>query len=174
MAALRSGPVVKLHSSQQPLAARSPQPTAIAAKPATASTDAQLTVSSRVCMRACPCMTPGAPQVLRDKMRVTEPMLDAFFKAARRCARSKHVSLEHAARFSQRIIFDGTAHGILNLDTRCSAFVSLLAWCQEEEEELGELAMEVVDQIDDESRSHSPAVMAAIGSVFCSGTRSPY
>ena len=40
--------------------------------------------------------------------------------------------------------------------------------------ELGDVALEIIDQITDEDRAHSPAVMAAIGSVFCSGTRSPY
>ena len=79
-----------------------------------------------------------------------------------------------AARIAQRIIHEGTYAGVLDIDTRCSAFVSLLTWCQAEEEELGDLAMEIIDQITDEDRAHSPAVMAAIGSVFCSGTRSPY
>ena len=37
-----------------------------------------------------------------------------------------------------------------------------------------DVALEIIDQITDEDRAHSPAVMAAIGSVFCSGTRSPY
>ena len=68
----------------------------------------------------------------------------------------------------------GKAHGVLTIDTACSAIVSLLSWCQTNEEELGDLAMEVIEQITDEERAHSPAVMASIGSVFCSGTRSPY
>ena len=114
-------------------------------------------------------------EILREKMRVTEPMLDALFKAARRTAKKGDaVAKVEAARCAQRIIIDGTYGGVLGLDARCSAFVSLLSWCQAEEEALGDLALEVVEQINDEERAHSPAVMAAIGAVFCSGTRSPY
>ena len=42
------------------------------------------------------------------------------------------------------------------------------------QETLGDFAFEFIDEITDEDRAHSPAVMSAIGSVFCSGTRSPY
>lgn len=110
--------------------------------------------------------------IMRDEMRVTEPMFDALFKAAKRTA--KRGALVDAARTAQRLVHEGSAYGLLTIDVRCSAFVSLLSWCQEEEEELGDVAMEIIDQINDDDRAHSPAVMAAIGSVFCSGTRSPY
>ena len=111
-------------------------------------------------------------EIVRDKMPVTEPMLDAFFSALVKWAGRDH-KLE-GARVAQRIIYDGTYHGLLTIDTRCSALCSLLSFCQANEEELGDLAFEIVDQISDEDRAHSPAVMAAIGAVFCSGTRSPY
>ena len=113
-------------------------------------------------------------EILRDKMRVTEPMLDALFKAARRAAKPGDSGQLDAARSGQRIIIDGTWAGVLSIDARCSAYCSLLAWCTEDEEALGDLALEIVEQINDEDRAHSPAVMAAIGAVFCSGTRSPY
>ena len=111
-------------------------------------------------------------EILRDKLQVTDTMIDALLKAARASA-APGGKLD-AARASQRIILDGSYYGALTLDLRCSAFVSLLSWCQEDEEELGDLALEVIDHINDEDRAHSPAVMAAIGSIFCSGTRSPY
>ena len=111
-------------------------------------------------------------EIVRDRMRVTEEMVDAIIKAMRKIA--KPGSKADTARFGSRLVYDGTAHGLLTIDTRCSAFCSLLTWCQDEEEELGEMALEIIDQISDEDRAHSPAVMAAIGSVFCSGTRSPY
>ena len=109
---------------------------------------------------------------MRDKLRVTEQMLEALLKAIRKTA--KPGAKVDAARVGTHLIHDGTYHGVLNIDTRCSAFVSLLNWCQAEEDELGDVALEIIDQITDEDRAHSPAVMAAIGSVFCSGTRSPY
>ena len=105
-------------------------------------------------------------------MRVTEEMLDAIISSLKSSAKAGE--LMGAARTGQSIIHDGTYAGVMSIDTRCSAFVSMLAWCQEEEDELGDLALEIIDQISDEDRAHSPAVMAAIGSVFCSGTRSPY
>ena len=111
-------------------------------------------------------------EILRDKLTVTEPMLDTFFSALVRWA-GKTKRLE-GARIAQRMIYDGHAHSLMSIDTRCSALCSLLSFCQANEEELGELAFEIVDQISDEERAHSPAVMAAIGAVFCSGTRSPY
>lgn len=111
-------------------------------------------------------------EITRDKMRVTEEMLEAIFKAIRSTA--KEGAKANAARVASHIIYDGTYQSVLTIDTRCSAFVSLLTWCQAEEEELGDVALEIIDQINDEDRAHSPAVMAAIGSVFCSGTRSPY
>ena len=111
-------------------------------------------------------------EICRDKMRVTEGMLDTIFKALRDSA--KQGAMADAARHGQRIIHDGTAHGLLTIDTRCSAFIIMLTWCQAEEDELGDVALQGIDMISDEERAHSPAVMAAIGSVFCSGTRSPY
>ena len=111
-------------------------------------------------------------EILRDKLTVTEPMLDTFFSALVRWA-GKTKRLE-GARIAQRMIYDGHSHSLMSIDTRCSALCSLLSFCQANEEELGELAFEIVDQISDEERAHSPAVMAAIGAVFCSGTRSPY
>ena len=111
-------------------------------------------------------------EIVRDKMRVTEPMLDAIFKAIRRTAKAG--AKMDAARLGSQLIYDGTSRGVLTIDTRCSAFVTLLTWCQAEEDELGDVALEIIDQITDEDRAHSAAVMAAIGSVFCSGTRSPY
>ena len=105
-------------------------------------------------------------------MRVTESMLDALFRALR--ASAMPGAKTDVARVASRIIYEGTSYDVMTIDTRCSGFVSLLAWCQEEEEELGDLALEIIDQINDDDRAHSPAVMAAIGSVFCSGTRSPY
>lgn len=114
-------------------------------------------------------------EIVRDKMRVTENMLDALFRAAKRVGkRGDEAAQLAAARSGQRIIIDGTYAGVLTIDTRCSAYVSLLSWCMEHEEALGDLALEIVEQINDEDRAHSPAVMAAIGAVFCSGTRSPY
>ena len=111
---------------------------------------------------------------MRDKMRVTENMLDALFRAAKRVGkRGDEAAQLAAARSGQRIIIDGTYAGVLTIDTRCSAYVSLLSWCMEHEEALGDLALEIVEQINDEDRAHSPAVMAAIGAVFCRGTRSP-
>ena len=102
-------------------------------------------------------------------------MLDAMFRAAKRVGRRGDAAAHlAAARAGQRIIVDGTWAGLLSIDTRCSAYCSLLSWCMEHEEELGDLALEIVEQINDEDRAHSPAVMAAIGAVFCSGTRSPY
>jgi hypothetical protein len=112
-------------------------------------------------------------EILRDKLKVNDAMLDALFRAARRSAKQTGAHLD-AARSGQRIILDGTAQGVLTIDSRCSAFVTLLTWCQAEEEALGDFALEVIEQINDEDRAHSPAVMAAIGAVFCSGTRSPY
>ena len=111
-------------------------------------------------------------EILRDKMRVTELMLEAIFKAIRTSADVG--AKANAARVAAYMIHDGTYQGVLNIDTRCSAFVTLLTWCQAEEEELADVALEIIDQITDDDRAHSPAVMAAIGSVFCSGTRSPY
>ena len=114
----------------------------------------------------------SSQDIVRDKLRVTEQMLEALLKAIRKTA--KPGAKVDAARVGTYLIHDGTYHGVLNIDTRCSAFVSLLNWCQAEEDELGDVALEIIDQITDEDRAHSPAVMAAIGSVFCSGTRSPY
>ena len=82
--------------------------------------------------------------------------------------------MEGAARAAWAMIFDGTHAGVLTIDTRCSALISLLSWCEDDDEELGDLAVQVVDHISDEDRAHSPAIMAAIGAVFCRGTRSPY
>jgi hypothetical protein len=115
-------------------------------------------------------------EIVRDKLRVNEHMVDALFRALRRVGRRGSDDAAHlaAARVGQRIIIDGTYAGVLSIDTRCSAYVSLLSWCMEHEEALGDLALEIVEQINDEDRAHSPAVMAAIGAVFCSGTRSPY
>ena len=115
--------------------------------------------------------------ILRDELRVTNAMLDAIFRALKAKSKADGTSagVVDAARFAQaRLIRDGSHRGLLDLDRRCSAFVSLLGWCQEREEELGDLAFEIIDEINDEDRAHSPAVMSAIGSVFCSGTRSPY
>ena len=80
---------------------------------------------------------------MRDELKVTEQMLDALFKAVRATAKpnGQLVSARHGG---LRIILDGTAYGLLTIDTRCSAFVSLLAWCQEEEEELGDFALELL------------------------------
>lgn len=103
---------------------------------------------------------------------MTDQMLDAMFKALRISAVPG--AKVDAARVAQRILHEGSVHGVLTIDTRCSGFVTLLTWCQADEEELGDVALEIIDQISDEDRAHSPAVMAAIGSVFCSGTRSPY
>lgn len=112
-------------------------------------------------------------EIVRDELRVTEPMLDALFRAVRLSAK-RDAQLDAAGAFLWNIILDGTAHGLLTIDTRCNAFVSLLTWCTEEEDQLGEFALEVIDQITDADRAHSPTVMASIGAVFCSGTRSPY
>jgi len=111
-------------------------------------------------------------EILRDRLRVTESMMDAIFRALRGTAVPG--AKAEAARAAQRILYEGTVQGVLTIDTRCSGFVTLLAWCQAEEDELADLALEIIDHITDEDRAHSPAVMAAIGSVFCSGTRSPY
>ena len=112
-------------------------------------------------------------EIMRDQLRVTNAMLDAIFRALK--VNSKAAGPVDAARFAQaRLIRDGSYNGLLDIDTRCSALVTLLGWCQEKEEELGDLAFEIIDEITDEDRAHSPAVMSAIGSVFCSGTRSPY
>lgn len=115
-------------------------------------------------------------EIVRDKLRVTIPMTEEMLRALRRVAKQAKAadSAVEAARFMQRIIRDGTAYGLINIDTRTSAQVSLLGWCQVAEDELGDLAFEIIDEINDEDRAHSPAVMSAIGSVFCSGTRSPY
>ena len=117
--------------------------------------------------------------ILRDQLRVTNPMLDAIFRALKENTKAAGGNgaavVVEAARFAQaRLIRDGSHKGLLDIDTRCSAFVTLLNWCHEREEELGDLAFEIIDEINDEDRAHSPAVMSAIGSVFCSGTRSPY
>jgi hypothetical protein len=116
--------------------------------------------------------------IQRLHLRVTNPMLDAIFHALKentKAAGNGAAVVVDAARFAQaRLIRDGSHKGLLDIDTRCSAFVTLLNWCHEREEELGDLAFEIIDEINDEDRAHSPAVMSAIGSVFCSGTRSPY
>ena len=115
-------------------------------------------------------------EIARDQLRVTIPMADAVFRALKAVGRASGSAdgMVDAARLGMGIIRDGTGRGLLNLDTRTSAQILLLGWCQQDEAELGDLAFEVIDEITDEDRAHSPAVMSAIGSVFCSGTRSPY
>jgi len=115
--------------------------------------------------------------ILRDQLRVSNPMLDDVFRALKANAKAAKTAaaVVEGARFAQaNVIRHGTYKGLLDIDTRCSAIVTLLGWCQEAENELGDLAFEIIDEITDEDRAHSPAVMSAIGSVFCSGTRSPY
>lgn len=109
--------------------------------------------------------------IVRDQKRVDEKVFESLFKALSKTAIPG--AMLPAARAYSRMIYEGTAKGLITIDTRCSAFVSLLKWC-ESEEELGDYAVEVIDQISDEDRAHSAAVMASIGSVFCAGTRSPY
>ena len=115
-------------------------------------------------------------EICRDKLRVTNPMLDAIFAALKTVGKSVGTpeGVVDAARFGNTLIRDGSGLGLLTQDTRNSAQVSLLSWCQANEEELGDVAFEFIDEINDEDRAHSPAVMSAIGAVFCSGTRSPY
>ena len=71
---------------------------------------------------------------MRDQLRVTIPMADVLFRALKRHGRAS--DMVDAARLGARIIRDGTSRGLLNLDTRTSAQILLLGWCQQEEVDL--------------------------------------
>ena len=53
---------------------------------------------------------------------------------------------------------------------RCAGLVSLLNWVLNKELDCAD---DLVDEVTDEDRTDT-GVMAAIGAVYCSGTRSPY
>mmetsp|Transcript_2198 Transcript_2198/g.4936 ORF Transcript_2198/g.4936 Transcript_2198/m.4936 type:complete len:91 (-) Transcript_2198:286-558(-) len=68
------------------------------------------------------------------------------------------------------ILREGTRLGVVAPPVRCAALVSLLNWVLNKELDCAD---DLVDEVTDEDRTDT-GVMAAIGAVYCSGTRSPY
>ena len=95
-------------------------------------------------------------------LTVTPPMLDVIFKA---CAKhSRGIDL------ARDMLREGTRSGSISQPVRCAGLVSILNWVMNQELDCAD---DVVDEVTDEDRTDT-GVMAAIGAVYCSGTRSPY
>jgi len=98
-----------------------------------------------------------------QSLTVTPPMLDALFKA---CAHSEGGGINLA----RSILREGSRNGSITQPVRCAGLVSLLNWVLNKELDCAD---DLVDEVTDEDRTDT-GVMAAIGAVYCSGTRSPY
>lgn len=96
-------------------------------------------------------------------LAVTPVMLDVIFKA---CDAPGGAGISVA----RSILREGTRLGCISQPVRCSGLVSLLNWVANKELDCAD---DVVDEVTDEDRLDA-GVMAAIGAVYCSGTRSPY
>jgi len=102
-------------------------------------------------------------ELVHQRVTCTAPMADIIFKA---CQRKGCDGMDLA----RSILREGTGLGLINQDVRCASLVSLLSWCLKEDLECAD---DLVDEANDLDRT-DPGVMAAIGAVYCSGTRSPY
>jgi len=101
-------------------------------------------------------------ELMHAKLTVTGPMADLLFRA---CAKPRGGGLVVAL----EILSDGTYEGLISQDVRNSAIASLLGLCGTLDWDVDE----VINHITDLDRE-SPEVLAALGSFFCEGTRSPY
>jgi len=88
-------------------------------------------------------------------------MLDLIFRSC---------SKRGGAELALHILHEGTSQGLISQQVRSSGVSSLLGLCSANED--WDVDM-VINAISDEDRE-SPEVLAALGAVFCSGTRSPF
>lgn len=105
-------------------------------------------------------------ELVHQRVTCTAPMADVIFKACQKgdADQARGMSLARA------ILREGTGLGLISQDVRGSSMVQLLNWCLNSELECADA---LVDEANDLDRT-DPGVMAAIGALYCSGTRSPY
>ncbi len=101
-------------------------------------------------------------ELTQARCEVSSSMADVILRA---CATSRGGGLPAAL----QILRDGSHLGMLSQQSRASAVCTLFGLCGREDWDVDV----VIDELTDEDRE-MPEVMAALGSVFCSGTRSPF
>ena len=106
--------------------------------------------------------------ITQQKLSVSYEMIEALFRAhALRGKDETNVGMPSGL----ALLHEGEGLGLISQQVRCAAIVHLLTgWKNANEDYIIDVVVENVTDADRESS----AVMAAIGAVFCSGTRSPY
>lgn len=103
-----------------------------------------------------------------QKLSVSVPMIDAIYKAVEYQGRAEE---KRGMGTGLHLLLEGWELGLVSQTVRSAAMVHLLTgWKNANEDYIINVVVEHVTDADREST----AVMAAIGSVFCAGTRSPY
>jgi len=106
--------------------------------------------------------------IVAQHLSVSVPMIERLFKAHAYHGRAE---TNRGMSSGLALILQGVDLGIISQTTRSAAMVHLLTgWKNANEDYVINVVIEHVTDADREST----AVMAAIGAVFCSGTRSPY
>lgn len=107
-------------------------------------------------------------EIVAQRLQVTTPMFDRIIKA---CASKDGDDHQYyGIHLARTILRDGSAQGLIAQPVRRAALVSLLNWVLNKDLDCAD---ELVNEVTDEDREDA-GVMAAIGAVYCSGTRSPY
>ena len=108
--------------------------------------------------------------IKEQQLSVTHDMIDLIFKAhARRAKALKEPLAGQPAGLA--LLYEGGELGLISQAVRGGAMVHLLTgWKGADEDYIMDVVVEHVTDADRENTQ----VIAAIGSVFCSGTRSPY
>ena len=103
-------------------------------------------------------------ELVYQRITVTTAMFDVILRALQK--KKGGDGIEHA----RAMLRHGSAIGIISQDVRGSALISLLNWVLNDELDCAD---ELVGEVTDVDRLNA-GVMAAVGAVYCSGTRSPY
>lgn len=106
-------------------------------------------------------------EVVEGRHEVTTIMGEQLFRAC-----TKHAAKSGGIPVALSMLREGTHTGVLPQAVRCSALVTVLNYLSEQEG-MEEITETIINEIVDEDRERTD-VLAAIGAVYCAGTRSPF